>query len=45
MAIPKQCKRLSDVEFPFAQVSRHAAPGESIRHGHPSTPALKAETP
>ncbi len=43
--IPKDCKRLAEVDFPIAEVSRHAAAREkSIRHGHPSTPALKAET-
>jgi hypothetical protein len=35
--IPKNCKHL-------AEVSRHAAREKSIRHGHPSTPALKDET-
>jgi hypothetical protein len=36
--IPKDCKR-------FAEVSRHAARGKSIRHGHPIARALKAATP
>ena len=35
--IPKQCKRLAEVDFPIATVSRHAAREKSIRHGHPST--------
>jgi adenine-specific DNA methylase len=35
--IPKDCKRLAEVEFPIAEVSRHAAREKSIRHGHPST--------
>ena len=35
--IPKQCKRLAEVDFPIAVVSRHSAREKSIRHGHPST--------
>ena len=35
--IPKECKRLADVDFPIAKVSWHAAGEKSIRHGHPST--------
>ena len=35
--IPKECKRLAEVDFPIADVSRHAAREKSIRHGHPST--------
>ena len=35
--IPKQCKRLAEVDFPIAVVSKHAAREKSIRHGHPST--------
>ena len=35
--IPKACKRLAEVDFPIADVSRHAAREKSIRHGHPST--------
>ncbi len=31
------CKRLAEVDFPIAEVSRHAAREKSIRHGHPST--------
>jgi len=35
--IPKQCKRLAEMDFPVAVVSKHAAREKSIRHGHPST--------
>jgi putative DNA methylase len=35
--IPKDCKRLAEVDFPIAEVSRHASREKSIRHGHPST--------
>ena len=35
--IPKTCQRLAEVDFPIAEVSRHAAREKSIRHGHPST--------
>jgi 3-dehydroquinate synthetase len=35
--IPKDCKRLAEVDFPIATVSKHAAREKSIRHGHPST--------
>jgi adenine-specific DNA methylase len=35
--IPKQCKRLAEVDFPIPEVSRQAAWGKAIRHGHPST--------
>ena len=35
--IPKDCKRLAEVDFPIAEVSRHAAREKSIRHGHPLT--------
>lgn len=37
MAIPKECKRLIEVDFPIAVVSKHSAREKSIRHGHPST--------
>lgn len=37
MSIPKDCKRLAEVDFPIADVSKHAAREKSIRHGHPST--------
>ena len=35
--IPRDCKRLAEVDFPIAAVSRHAVREKSIRHGHPST--------
>ncbi|MEW6275977.1 MAG: DUF1156 domain-containing protein [Bacillota bacterium] len=35
--IPKECKRLAEVDFPIAIVSRHAVREKSIRQGHPST--------
>jgi len=35
--IPKDCKRLAEVDFPIAEVSKHAAREKSLRHGHPST--------
>ena len=35
--VPRECKRLAEVDFPIAEVSRHAAREKSIRHGHPST--------
>jgi hypothetical protein len=35
--IPKECKRLAEVDFPIAVVSRHCAREKSIRHVHPST--------
>lgn len=35
--IPKDCKRIAEVDFPIAEVSRHAAREKSIRQGHPST--------
>src|SRR5574337_640209 len=35
--IPRECKRLAEVDFPIAVVSKHAAREQSIRHGHPST--------
>ena len=37
--IPKECKRLAEVDFPIAEVSKHSAREKSIRHGRPSTPA------
>lgn len=43
--IPKDCKRLAEVDFPIAEVSRHAAREKSIRHGHPSKPVFETETP
>ena len=38
--IPKHCKRLAEVDFPIAEVSRQAVREKSIRIGHPSTPLL-----
>ena len=35
--IPKECKRLAEVDFPVAEVSQHAAREKSLRQGHPST--------
>ena len=35
--IPKECKRLAEVDFPLANVSKHAVREKSVRHGHPST--------
>ena len=35
--VPKECKRLAEVDFPIAEVSKHAVREKSIRHGHPST--------
>src|SRR5512146_2801988 len=35
--IPKDCKRLAEVDIPIAVVSKHAAREKSIRHGHPSS--------
>ena len=35
--IPKDCKRLAEIDFPIAEVSRHAAREKSIHRGHPST--------
>ena len=35
--IPRACKRLAEVDFPIAVVSKYAAREKSIRHGHPST--------
>jgi putative DNA methylase len=37
VTIPKECKRLAEVDFPIAVVSKHSAREKSIRHGHPST--------
>lgn len=35
--IPKECKRLAEMDFPIAVVSKHSAREKSIRHRHPST--------
>ena len=41
MTIPKTCKRLAEVDFPIAVVSKHAVREKAIRHGHPSTLHLR----
>ena len=35
--IPKECKRLAEVDFPIAVVSKHSAREKAVRHSHPST--------
>ena len=35
--IPKECKRLAEVDFPISDVSKHAQREKSISRGHPST--------
>ena len=35
--IPKESKRLAEVDFLITEVSRQAAREKSIRHRHPST--------
>jgi len=35
--IPKECKRLAEVDFPIAVVSKHSAREKSMRYGHIST--------
>ena len=35
--IPRECKRLAEVDFPVAEVSRQAVREKSMRRGHPST--------
>ena len=35
--IPKDCKRLAEVDFPIAEVSRHALQEKHTRSSHPST--------
>jgi putative DNA methylase len=35
--IPKECKRLAEVDFPIAVASKHAARENSVRQGHPKT--------
>ena len=37
MTIPKECRRLAEVDFPIAEVSRHAVHDKSTPPGHPST--------
>ena len=35
--VPRECKRLAEIDFPIAEASKHAVREKSIRHGHPST--------
>jgi len=35
--IPRECKRLAEVDFPIPVASKHAAAENSTCHGHPST--------
>jgi adenine-specific DNA methylase len=35
--IPKECKRLAEVDFPIAVVSKYAAKEKFVRYGHPAT--------
>src|SRR5277367_1580028 len=35
--IPKECKRLAEVDFPIAVVSRHSVREKYVAHGHPNT--------
>ncbi len=35
--IPKECKRLAEVDFPIAVVSKHAAREKFVHSGHPNT--------
>ncbi len=35
--VPRGCRRLAEVDFPVADVSRHAVHDKTVRHGHPST--------
>ena len=35
--IPRNCRRLAEVDFPITEVSKHAAREKLIRKGHPST--------
>jgi len=37
MKLARACRRLVEVDFPVAEVSRQAVREKSIRHGHPST--------
>jgi len=34
-SIPKECKRLAEVDFPVAQVSDYSVRENNVRHGHP----------
>jgi hypothetical protein len=42
--IPEDCKCLAEVDFPLAEVSRHAVRKKSIRHGHSTTLRLWRRT-
>ena len=33
--IPRECRRLAEVDFPIAAVSKHAVAEQSLRRGHP----------
>ena len=35
--IPRECKRLAEVDFPIAEVSRHSVREKYVRRGHPSS--------
>jgi len=35
--IPKECKRLAEVDFPITVGSKHSVREKFIRHGHHST--------
>lgn len=35
--IPHDCKRLAEVDFPIAVVSKHSAREKFVHHGHPNT--------
>jgi len=35
--IPKECKRLAEMDFPITVVSKRSAWEKSVRHGYPST--------
>jgi len=37
VAMRDGCRRLAEVDFPIAVVSRHAVHERAVRHGHPST--------
>lgn len=44
--IPKECKRMAEVDFPIAIVSKHSAREQYVRQGHPSALHLwKARRP
>ena len=37
--IPRECKRLAEVDFPIAEVSRHAVGEDRARKGHTPIPS------